>query len=183
MTGRWIRSLAPFPPSLTPSFLASSASLKSPRLLECAIQGRHDRQTARRERGRRRKRLWPLSPPSSPLLPPSIPPILPLGDVRCERAKSALVSLVVLNVLVVVLARQNDKVKGRRRRRRFGSRHQEAAVGAAAFVRPMPNAAQTPPVAAAANFAPRVTPLFVRDQFQRERSVPFSPVARSWADL
>ena len=56
------------------------------------------------------------------------------------------------------------------------ARHQEAAV-AAAFVRPMPNAAQTPPaaaiaaaaIAAAANFAPRVTPLFVRDQFQRER--------------
>ena len=50
------------------------------------------------------------------------------------------------------------------------ARHQEAAV-AAAFVRPMPNAAQTPPAvaAAAANFAPRVTPLFVRDQFQRER--------------
>ena len=55
------------------------------------------------------------------LLPPSRP-ILPLGDVRCERAKSALVALVVLNVLVVVLARQNDKVKGRPRRRRFGSR-------------------------------------------------------------
>ena len=51
------------------------------------------------------------------------------------------------------------------------ARHQEAAVAAAAFVRPMPNAAQTPPAvaAAAANFAPRVTPLFVRDQFQRER--------------
>ena len=63
------------------------------------------------------------------------------------------------------------------------ARHQEAAV-AAAFVRPMPNAAQTPP--AAANFAPRVTPLFVRDQFQRERgreASPPSPVARSWADL
>ena len=100
-----------------------------------------------------------------------------------ERAKSALATaLVVALVVLVVLARQNDKVKGRRRR--F-----EAAVAAAVPLlvrpssRPMPNAAQTPPAAAAANFAPRVTPLSAQDQFQRERSVLFSPVARSWADL
>ena len=101
-----------------------------------------------------------------------------------ERAKSALATaLVVALVVLVVLARQNDKVKGRRRR--F-----EAAVAAAVPLlvrpssRPMPNAAQTPPaIAAATNFAPRVTPLSAQDQFQRERSVLFSPVARSWADL